>query len=551
MFLIAINFTNQLKNNSDVIKFLREKTEESNVFGLGSVTPLILMSERYYTLYYKKLLKLIIISIFIKKFKILCEPQLAMSPLKKNFLYPPLSILFFIALAGCTSIPEDAQFNKVAKQIEDRSGLHASWQVNTPQDAAIETRINNLLSAPLTTTSAVQISLLNNPGLQAKYAQFGIAQANLSQAGLFINPNFSSFIGFSKDGKITDLDFNLIFNFLNILTTPLRKSIAESEFEEAQLKMLKVTLDLAGQTRKAYYQALATQQIKGLFKQIVKSTQSAYLAAKDLRTAGNIPALQMAQEQSSYEHAKVDLMEIESNHNQAVEHLKQLMGLGNYQTDLQLEIKLPDPTDDSNLTEESIDTILNKNIDLALIKQHLETLTRQYHMTNSTALIPELKLGASTKYQCKDWDYGPSLEFILPIFDQGQPALAKAKFEIQEAQKAYANTSVQVLSLTRSLKNKVIKFKQRALHLKNTLLPLNQKIINETQHHYNAMQVGVFDLLQSKQMQIDGERKYAQALLDYWSARSDLELLLQGSIPIEEPIRWTISEGSSSKKDLE
>lgn len=45
-------------------------------------------------------------------------------------------------------------------------------------------RIRMLLATPLSAESAMEIALLNNPALQATYAEAGIAEADLVQAGL-------------------------------------------------------------------------------------------------------------------------------------------------------------------------------------------------------------------------------------------------------------------------------------------------------------------------------------------------------------------------------
>jgi cobalt-zinc-cadmium efflux system outer membrane protein len=44
------------------------------------------------------------------------------------------------------------------------------------------------------------------------------------------------------------------------------------------------------------------------------------------------------------------------------------------------------------------------------------------------------------------------------------------------------------------------------------------------------MQVGVFQLLQTKQMEIESHLRYIEALRDYWIARTELEHLLKGHL---------------------
>jgi hypothetical protein len=45
----------------------------------------------------------------------------------------------------------------------------------------------------------------------------------------------------------------------------------------------------------------------------------------------------------------------------------------------------------------------------------------------------------------------------------------------------------------------------------------------EVQLQYNAMQIGVFDLLRAKQEEVNAGREYVEALRDYWVARADLK----------------------------
>jgi cobalt-zinc-cadmium efflux system outer membrane protein len=60
---------------------------------------------------------------------------------------------------------------------------------------------------------------------------------------------------------------------------------------------------------------------------------------------------------------------------------------------------------------------------------------------------------------------------------------------------------------------------------------LRERIVNETQLHYNAMQQGVFELLRAREQQIRAAVAYIETLRDYWLARTDFGLLLSGRVP--------------------
>ena len=71
----------------------------------------------------------------------------------------------------------------------------------------------------------------------------------------------------------------------------------------------------------------------------------------------------------------------------------------------------------------------------------------------------------------------------------------------------------------------------RTRYYRDILLPLRERIVHETQLQYNAMQLGVFELLRAREQQIQAAMAYVDTLLDYWLARTDLEQLLSGRLP--------------------
>ena len=70
-------------------------------------------------------------------------------------------------------------------------------------------------------------------------------------------------------------------------------------------------MDLAGQTRTAFYRAQADEQMLDMFQQIVLATQAGYEFAQRLVEAGNIPELDLLLQQGLYERSKLDLASAE------------------------------------------------------------------------------------------------------------------------------------------------------------------------------------------------------------------------------------------------
>jgi cobalt-zinc-cadmium efflux system outer membrane protein len=146
-------------------------------------------------------------------------------------------------------------------------------------------------------------------------------------------------------------------------------------------------------------------------------------------------------------------------------------------------------------------------------------------------LIPESSLGAGAERVEGEWKVGPTIEFPIPLFNQGQGRFERAVAELRRAQQAYYALGVRIRSTARLVQERLQGAEDRARYHRDVLLPLRERIVHETQLHYNAMQLGVFELLRAREQQIQAAVAYVDTLLDYWLARTDLEQLLSGRLP--------------------
>ena len=89
-------------------------------------------------------------------------------------------------------------------------------------------RVAQLLVEPLGMDEAVQVALLNNRGLQAAYAELGITEADVVQAGRLPNPGFCF-------GRLTRGDEGLCFGRSDATTPPMRKLILLAALAAAPL----------------------------------------------------------------------------------------------------------------------------------------------------------------------------------------------------------------------------------------------------------------------------------------------------------------------------
>src|ERR1700761_1315634 len=101
---------------------------------------------------------------------------------------PLVAAISCAALSGCVQFSRDGGFGPVADATRRDQGADAAWPRDDAERAKSRARVADLLGRPLGPQDAVQIALLNNPGLQAEFENLGISEADLIQAGRLPNP---------------------------------------------------------------------------------------------------------------------------------------------------------------------------------------------------------------------------------------------------------------------------------------------------------------------------------------------------------------------------
>jgi cobalt-zinc-cadmium efflux system outer membrane protein len=440
-----------------------------------------------------------------------------------------LLTLPLLLLSACASIRPGEGFSEVEGIVRERSGKEIRWNQGTDADAEAQARVDSLLEGELTADAAVQIALLNNRELQAVYEELGIAQADLVQAGLLRNPIFGAEIRFQEGGGPVEFDLGISESFLSILFLPLRKRMAEAAFEATKLRVAGAVLDLAGNVRAAFYEVQGAEQLLEMRRTVAAATEASSDLAKRLNEAGNIRDLDLAAERALHEQAMVDVSAAELEVVEARERLTALMGLWGSKTRWSSGKRLPDlPTEALELTRLEPRAI-ERSLELGVTRQQIERLARRLGLTRTSAIVGDASVGVGAERDGDgEWSLGPTFEIPIPIFDQGQPALARAASELRMLQESYAAEAVHIRSEVRASASRSLALAARAQHYLAVLIPLRQELVRHTQEQYNAMQLGAFQLLQAKQQEIEAGSQYIEALRGYWIARAELDQLLSG-----------------------
>jgi cobalt-zinc-cadmium efflux system outer membrane protein len=439
-------------------------------------------------------------------------------------------------VAGCGPVP-DNRFSQVQSLTADRLGQRVQWNGHTADDREVERAIDGLLARPLTVEAAVQVALLNNHKLQATFEDLGIAQADLVQAGLLKNPVLDLNVRFPDRKPFkTYLDFAAAENLLDIFLIPARKKIAAGQLAEAEANVAHDVFSLAGETASAFYAWQGAQQMVELRQSIADASSASLDAAQRLREAGNTTELDYLSERAQAARAKVELAAAQSEAADNRERLNALMGVWGARIGWGAPARLPKlPAGD--VPADGLEALaIQQRQDLAAAREEILTQSRIYGFTVDTRFFADADAGIEAERETDgQWRIGPTIALPVPLFDQGQAAIARAAAIVRQSRQKYVALAVEIRSQVRAARTRMLNARQAAVMYHDDILPTQTRLLEQTQLRYNGMLVGVFQLLQAKRDQIDAAAQYVQSLRTYWMARAELERAVGGRLPAGVP----------------
>ncbi|MBY0573466.1 MAG: TolC family protein [Undibacterium sp.] len=451
-----------------------------------------------------------------------------------------LSAMSAFLLTACASFSNDGGFSEIDKITKERLGKNLQWQPSSQTNAVSKQRVLQLLSTTLSSDDAVQIALLNNRGLQANFAELGLAEADYVQSGRLLNPRLS--FGRLQRGDESEHELGLSFNLVRLLTMPYTRQMELRRFEQTRQQLALQILATASETRKAFYIAVAADQTVLYMQQVKKAADASAELARRMEQAGNFNKLQRAREQSFYADAVVTLARAEQVQIRAREKLIRLLGLSGDQIPLNLPLRLPDLPKLAEAPANIEQLALTQRLDVQAARLATEQLAQNLGLSKATRFINVLEFGVvrnTSNQMSTQRGYEVSLE--LPIFDWGVVKVAKAEALYMQAFHRTAEIAVNAQSEVRQAYAMYRSSFDIAVHYRDEILPLKKKISDENLLRYNGMFIGVFDLLADARAQIFSVNSAIEAARDFWLAQTDLEMSLIGKTNMIVPTSDTMA----------
>jgi outer membrane protein TolC len=445
------------------------------------------------------------------------------------------SVLMAAALlGGCASFSTDGGLAPVQEIVTERLGKDVRWARSQADVDTIEARVAELLSTPMTVDDAVQIALLNNRGLQARFQDLGITEAEVVQAGRLPNPGFS--FGRLKQGDEREIERSLHFNLARLLVLPMVTQLEARRFEQVKRDVAMEVLSLAADTRKAYFQAVAAEEAVRYLRQVKQAAEASAELARRMEQAGNFNKLARAREQSFYADAALGLARADQLQRASRERLIRLLGLWGAQVQFRLPERLPDLPGEPGDQPDIERAAMSQRLDIQAAKLGVEQTARNLGLTRTTRFVNVLELGlVRNSFNDAPRQTGWEISLELPLFDWGGARVARAEAIYMQALHRAAQTAVNARSEVREAYGNYRAAYDIARHHRDEIVPLKKRISEEQLLRYNGMLIGVFELLADARSQIVSVNAYIESLRDFWLAQAELDMALIGKATISAP----------------
>ena len=439
--------------------------------------------------------------------------------------------LSLLALSGCATFSEDGGFTAVESEVRDRLGQDAKWLRSDEDRAASSARVTELLANELTADSAMQVALLNNPMLQAEYANLGLQEAEVVQAGRLPNPGFS--FGKTTGGGAQEIERGLHFNVLALLTLPVRMGIEEERFEAEKLAAIAATIEVAMEARSAFFEAISARQTAAYAQQVVESAEASRELMARMSAVGNSSRLEHVREQLFYAEALAVLASAKQQEGGAREALIRALGLWGAQTAMRLPERLPDLPDSPKQVAGVEQKALQQRLDIRMAKRRLDALANNLGLMQTLGFINVLEIGsAQVRDRGEPVRNGYEISLEIPIFDFGQAKMAKAQGQYDQAVERLRGAAINARSEVRSAYLSYRTAYDLTKHYRDEVVPLRKRISDEQLLRYNGMLTGVFELIADAREQVTSINTYLDTLRRFWLADTALRTaMLVGNAP--------------------
>ncbi|HSG65790.1 MAG TPA: TolC family protein, partial [Gammaproteobacteria bacterium] len=340
------------------------------------------------------------------------------------------ALLASVALAGCASLPPGRGYSEAAALVESRIGTEVAW----PWPSAAAAGSTALIpDQPIGVDQAIRLTLERNPRVREVYARLGVGRAELEEARRIANPTFGYTELDAQGAAGSQITRTVSLSLADLLLLSARKRFAEGELERLQSRAAADLVDLVAEVEVAWYDNVSAGQVAAMRDIVAKAAEHSAELAQRFFDAGNIDRLQLERELAAAAQARIDAVRAAADVLHTRSALAALLGLPLGAPWRTVE-QLPAPPPVASDADAMVKLALDQRLDLAAAQREVVLLEDALGVTRRWRWLGSVEVGYERETEIDDIVLrGPSLSVELPIFNQGQGAIARARAELDAA----------------------------------------------------------------------------------------------------------------------
>ncbi len=494
-----------------------------------------------------------------------------------------LCIIVSCCVFGCAQVNPKPDFQDAASRIKDRLGVD---DVFDPL-AELETdeKVLALFDDGLTANEAVSVALLNNRYFQSLFQTIGASRADVVQSGLWTNPSLVIGTRLIEGGGRSELRLGLAQQLVDLWQIPVKKRIAEAQLRQTVLAVLNEAVRIATTTQSLYYDCLWRERLNVIANDNLELAQQSLRLAQVRLDAGETSPLDAGLVRSQVLQAENDALLAARNLENARIALAQNLGVVRWDDSWQLADSFADEqhavaSDDELIAVATVNRFdiqiadaqveaASQDIDLQLMKVFPSLIIGLEGERTEQRTLPDRKLLADTarasiaagrltaptiqskgqrnvmRNQIIDALFGTSIQLTLPIWDQNQAQIAKAKFVYERLNKEREFLlDTMTADIRQASNNARATHKQHAL-FENEVLPQAQENIRTAQRRYENGEESVLILIEAQNAMFGQKQQSADALRNLLVTQAELARACGGKLPGTNALDLTDSSTES------
>lgn len=436
---------------------------------------------------------------------------------------PVALLLSGLLAASCVQVEPRPDFDRARSLVEESTGRQ---EVFDPYSAGLGAGdLEAIIADGLSLEEALRIALLNNRDLQAAFQEIGIAHADWVQSQLLSNPSLDVLLWFSTDGGSDMLETALGVELLESWRIPVRSEAARQSLEATVLRIARMAGEHLAEARRAYYVAIATEELHRVAQENVELAARSFKAVQDLHEAGAADAFDESLAQGPLLAAQLALRTARIEAADAKRDLAKRLSIARPVDNLVLTDQLPRPVRADVDPEALVEQAMRSRLDLRAITSAVDALDARLRFEQRKAYGD---VAAGPAFQSNGGSNGgdlagPGLSLTLPIFDQNQAQVARAGFKLEQMVRLHEAAQVAVTQNVRSSADRANSATRNLAFYGEELLPQVERSLALARESYAAGRTTLFALLEVQRQLLDARRGHVTLRLEAATSSSELE----------------------------